>query len=122
MLQLQLLEEDPAVYAAMDRFVEAADWIVWQLCGAELRNACTAGYKGIYQDGSYPSADYLAALNPDFASFAGDKLSPAIAQLGARAGSLTAQAAAWTGLPEGIAVAPQSLGAYAGYLFITAVA
>ena len=23
-----------------------ADWIVWQLCGRETRNACTAGYKG----------------------------------------------------------------------------
>jgi L-ribulokinase len=109
---LQLLEEDPAVYAAMDRFVEAADWIVWQLCGVELRNACTAGYKGIYQDGSYPSGDYLAALNPDFASFAVDKLSPAIAQLGARAGSLTAQAAAWTGLSEGIAVAVGNVDAH----------
>jgi L-ribulokinase len=45
---LQLLEEDPEVYAAMDRWVEAADWIVWQLCGNYVRNACTAGYKGIY--------------------------------------------------------------------------
>ena len=31
---LQLLEEDPEVYAAIDHWVEAADWIVWQLCGA----------------------------------------------------------------------------------------
>src|SRR6202167_5238055 len=101
---LQLLEEDPAVYAAMDRFVEAADWIVWQLCGVELRNACTAGYKGIYQDGRYPDPAYLAALNPAFERFARDKLSPRIAQLGGRAGSLRAAAARWTGLPEGIAV------------------
>ena len=33
---LQLLEEDPELYAAMDRWIEAADWIVWQLCGTEL--------------------------------------------------------------------------------------
>jgi L-ribulokinase len=109
---LQILEEDPEVYAAMDRFVEAADWIVWQLCGVELRNACTAGYKGIYQDGRYPSAEYLAALNPAFARFAAEKLSPAIAQLGARAGSLSAQAAAWTGLPAGIAVAVGNVDAH----------
>jgi L-ribulokinase len=109
---LQILEEDPEVYAAMDRFVEAADWIVWQLCGVELRNACTAGYKGIYQDGRYPSADYLGALNPGFAGFAADKLSPAIAQLGARAGGLSAQAAAWTGLREGIAVAVGNVDAH----------
>jgi L-ribulokinase len=109
---LQLLEEDPATYAAMDRFVEAADWIVWRLCGVELRNACTAGYKGIYQDGHYPAPAYLAALNPAFERFALDKLSPRIAQLGARAGSLTAQAARWTGLPEGIAVAVGNVDAH----------
>ena len=34
-----------------------------------VRNACTAGYKGIHQDGAYPSRDFLAALNPGFASF-----------------------------------------------------
>ena len=109
---LQILEEDPGVYGAMDRFVEAADWIVWQLCGVELRNACTAGYKGIYQDDRYPSEDYLAALNPQFARFAAEKLSPTLAQLGARAGSLSAQAAAWTGLAEGIAVAVGNVDAH----------
>jgi L-ribulokinase len=109
---LQLLEEDPAAYAAMDRFVEAADWIVWQLCDVELRNACTAGYKGILQDSHYPSEDYLAALNPAFARFASEKLSPQIAQLGARAGSLSAQAAGWTGLREGIAVAVGNVDAH----------
>src|SRR4051812_40345951 len=30
---LQLLEEDPGVYAAMRRWVEASDWIVWRLTG-----------------------------------------------------------------------------------------
>jgi len=101
---LQVLEDDPEVYAAMDRWVEAADWIVWQLCGRYLRNACTAGYKGIYQDGAYPSADYLAALNPSFRDFVTDKLEHEIGQLGALAGGLSAEAAAWTGLPAGIAV------------------
>jgi L-ribulokinase len=109
---LQLLEEDAAVYDAMDRFVEAADWIVWQLCGVELRNACTAGYKGIYQDGHYPSEEYLAALNPRFARFPAEKLSARVAQLGARAGGLTAQAAAWTGLREGTAVAVGNVDAH----------
>jgi L-ribulokinase len=109
---LQILEEDAEVYAAMDRFVEAADWIVWQLCGNELRNACTAGYKGIFQDGAYPSEDYLAELHPAFADFPAQKLSPQIAQLGARAGSLTAEAAGWTGLREGIAVAVGNVDAH----------
>ena len=102
---LQLLDEDPEMYQRADRWIEAADWIIWQLCGTETRNACTAGYKGIYQDGAYPSREYLAALDPRFASFAQDKLAHPVSPLGARAGGLTAAAAALTGLPEGIAVA-----------------
>ncbi|MFP5369044.1 MAG: FGGY family carbohydrate kinase, partial [Actinomycetes bacterium] len=102
---LQLLEEDPELYARMDHWVEAADWIIWQLTGQYTRNACTAGYKGIYQDGQYPSRDFLAALNPDFAGFAEEKVEHTIGALGSSAGTLGAEAAAWTGLPEGIAVA-----------------
>ncbi len=109
---LQILEEDPDVYAAAERFIEAADWIVWQLCGVETRNACTAGYKELLQDGRYPSREYLAALNPGFAEFAESKLAHPISQLGDRAGPLTAEAAAWTGLPEGIAVAVGNVDAH----------
>jgi L-ribulokinase len=109
---LQLFEEDRELYDRMERWVEAADWIVWQLCGSYVRNACTAGYKGIHQDGAYPSPDFLAALAPGFESFVTDKLDQPIGQLGARAGGLTAEAAAWTGLPEGIAVAVGNVDAH----------
>ena len=109
---LQLLEEDPEVYERMDHWVEAADWIVWRLSGTYVRNACTAGYKAVRQDGEYPSEDYLAALNPDFAGFFRDKVEQPIGELGGLAGRLTAQAAAWTGLPEGIAVAVGNVDAH----------
>jgi L-ribulokinase len=109
---LQLLEEDPEMYQRADRWIEAADWIIWQLTGSETRNACTAGYKGIWQDGHYPSREFLAALNPDFAGFADDKLAHPISALGAKAGTLTAEAAGWTGLPEGIAVAVGNVDAH----------
>ncbi len=109
---LQILEEDPEVYERMDRFVEAADWIVWQLCGRETRNTCTAGYKGIFQDGGYPSEDYLRALDERFANFVSEKIGGPLDALGSRAGGLTAQAAQWTGLPEGIAVAVGNVDAH----------
>ena len=109
---LQLLEEDPELYAQMEHWVEAADWIVWQLTGNYVRNACSAGYKGILQDGAYPDKDFLAALNPDFASFVADKLEHPIGSLGSAAGTLTAQAAAWTGLPAGIAVSVGNVDAH----------
>jgi L-ribulokinase len=101
---LQVLEEDPEIYHRTERWLEAADWIVWRLCGTYVRNACTAGYKGQYQDGVYPSPAHLGALHPDFAGFVTDKLDQPIGQLGDSAGTLTAEAAAWTGLPEGITV------------------
>ena len=64
------------------------------------------------QDGQYPSRDYFAALNPDFSSFAEEKIQHTIGQLGERAGGLTAEAATWTGLPEGIAVAVGNVDAH----------
>ncbi|MDT4911007.1 MAG: L-ribulokinase [Pseudonocardiales bacterium] len=109
---LQLLEEDPDTYARTERWVEAADWIVWRLSGTYVRNACTAGYKAVLQDGSYPSEDYLASLNEGFRHFVRDKVEQPIGQLGAAAGRLTAEAAAWTGLPEGIAVAVGNVDAH----------
>ena len=109
---LQLFEEDQEIYDRMYKFVEAADWIIWQLCGKYVRNACTAGYKGNLQDGEYPSKEFFAALNPGFANFAVEKLDHEIGQLGAEAGKLTAEAAAWTGLREGITVAVGNVDAH----------
>jgi L-ribulokinase len=109
---LQLLDEDAELYRRADRWIEAADWIIWQLCGTETRNACTAGYKGIFQDGHYPSPDFLAALDPGFADFAEAKLAHPISPLGARAGRLTPAAAANLGLRDGIAVAVGNVDAH----------
>jgi L-ribulokinase len=110
---LQLLEEDEDTYRRTERWIEAADWIIWQLCGAETRNTCTAGYKGIYQDGAYPSFEYLSALHPGFGDFAQTRLAGVpLSPLGARAGALTAAGAALTGLPEGIAVAVGNVDAH----------
>ncbi len=109
---LQLLEEDRELYDRMDHFVEAADWIVWQLTGDYVKNACTNGYKAIYQDGAYPSDEFLSALNPDFAGFAREKIAHEIGELGDAAGTLGARAAEWTGLPEGIAVAVGNVDAH----------
>ena len=101
---LQLLEEDPEIYHRTDCWVEAADWIVWQLCGSYVRNACTAGFKAARQDGRYPSSDYLAAVNPAFANFVVDKVECTIGELAQSAGRLTPRAAAALGLPSGVTV------------------
>jgi L-ribulokinase len=109
---LQILQEAPEVYAAADRLIEAADWVIWQLTGVETRNACTAGYKAMVQDGDYPSRDYFAALDPRFADVVDTKMSRQFAPLGGCAGRLTEQAAAWTGLRPGTAVAVANVDAH----------
>ena len=109
---LEIFDEDPEVYRAIDHFVEAADWIVWQLCGTSVRHACSAGFKGIRQDGRYPSPEFLAEVRPGFAGFVTEKLEHPIGRLGDRAGALTTQAAQWTGLPQGIPVAVGNVDAH----------
>ncbi|MFN8376608.1 MAG: ribulokinase [Anaerolineae bacterium] len=109
---LQILEEAPEVYRAADRLIEAADWVIWQMTGVETRNTCTAGYKAMVQEGEYPRREYFAALHPDFADVVDSKMSREFATLGAKVGGLTAQAAAWTGLREGTAVAVANVDAH----------
>lgn len=109
---LQLLDEAPDIYRRTERWIEAADWIIWRLCGAETRNACTAGYKAIRQDGHYPSPEYLAALDERFTDLFTGKMEHPIAALGGRAGGLTAQAAEWTGLRAGTTVAVGNVDAH----------
>ncbi len=77
---LQILDEDPELYRAADRLIEATDWVVWRLTGVETRNSCTAGYKAIWSkaDG-FPAADYFADLDPRFAAVVDDKMSRDIA-------------------------------------------
>ena len=109
----QVLAEAPEVYAAADRFIEAANWVVWQLTGGETRNSCTAGYKEIWhkRDG-YPSEDFFAALDPRLTHFVDEKLSRDVLPLGSRAGGVTPEAAALTGLEPGTAVAVGNVDAH----------
>ncbi len=108
---LQMLNEDPDLYAATARFIEAGDWIVLQLCGEEKRNACAAGYKGMWDEG-YPSSDFWKAVEPKFETIVEEKLKSDIYPAGVRAGGLTAAMAQRLGLKEGTAVATGGIDAH----------
>lgn len=109
----QTLDEAPHIYAAADAFVEAADWIVWQLTDTQTRNACTAGYKALWHKRhGYPSPAFFKALDPRLENVVADKLSNAIHPLGAKAGTISARGAALTGLCEGTAVAVGNVDAH----------
>lgn len=102
----QILDEDEEIYNAMDRFIEAADWIIWQLCGKETRNSCTAGYKAMFNKKlGYPSDDFFKALDPRLEHVIDEKFSRDITPLGGCAGYVDEKAAALTGLKVGTAVA-----------------
>lgn len=109
----QILDEDPAVYTAADRLIEGADWVVWQLTGEEKRNSCTAGYKAIWSKREgFPPKEFFQALDPRLENIVEEKMSTDIYPLGARAGGLTEQAAGWTGLRPGTAVAIANVDAH----------
>lgn len=107
---LQMLEEDPEVYHRTERFVEAADWIV---CAWRQRNPerLHGGLQG-HPSGRSPSLPGLP-----------DRAQPGFRRLREQAGRSVATprrpgrrahrpGAAWTGLPEGIAVAVGNVDAH----------
>ncbi|MCX6080185.1 MAG: ribulokinase [Chloroflexi bacterium] len=110
---LQIANEAPEIYAAADRLLEAADWVIWQLTGVETRNSCTAGYKALWSKREgFPSKAYFAALNPLLENVIDEKMTRNISPIGDKAGGLTAQAAEWTGLKPGTAVAVANVDAH----------
>ena len=118
---LETLEKAPSVYAQASQIVDAVDWITWQLTGTLSYAAGDSGYKRMYQDGRYPSPEFLAALNPGFAGAFTDKMTAPVLPLGARVGGLSATAAAWTGLLEGTAVASGNIDAHVHAVSVNAV-
>jgi L-ribulokinase len=110
----QILRESPEVYDAADRIIEASDWIVWQLTGVETRNACAAGYKGLWsKKEGFPSSEFLKAVHPKMENIVDEKMSRDVRPIGEKAGELTAQAAEWTGLRAGTAVGIPIIDAHA---------
>ena len=117
---LQILDEAPEVYDAADRLIEAADWAIWRLTGVETRNSCTAGYKAIWSKAEgFPGEDYFAALDPRLAKIVDEKMSRDIDSIGEKAGELTPEAAAWTGLRPGTAVAVANVDAHVSVPAVT---
>jgi len=117
----QVAAESPTVARAAEQWVEAADWIVWQLTGVQTRNACCAGYKGLWDaERGWPTADFTAAVHPGLADLA-EKLGPVL-PIGQRAGTLTAAMATRLGLHPGIPVAVGIIDAHAALPACTATA
>jgi len=113
----QVLREAPEIYAAMDDWMEAGDWVIWQLTGERQRSHCAAGYKSFYRKGEgYPPKAYFAALDARLEHAAEEKLSAPVIPAVSRAGALTQEMAVRLGLCPGIAVAAAMVDAHAGVI------
>lgn len=111
---LQILREKEDIYNRTFRFIEAGDWIVWQLTGKETHSVCTTGFKAIWcEENGYPDREFLKKLDPRLENIVGDKLSPDISKLSVTAGYITEEIAEKTGLHAGTPVAPAFIDAHA---------
>jgi len=115
---LETLKHAPAVYAAADRFIEAGDWIVWQMTGQEKRALSAAGFKAMRVCGEnsdqFPSPEFFAAFDPCLRDVVESKLQSDFLPPGTSAGGLGAEMAKRLGLRAGIPVAIGNIDAHAG--------
>lgn len=131
---LETVNHAPEVYEATERFLEAGDWIVWQLCGQERRCLSAAGFKAMWvyprpsdslspSEGeragvtgeslyTYPGNEFFFSLNPTLANVVDEKLSSELLPLGAKAGGLTRAWAKRLGLREGTPIATGNIDAH----------
>ena len=109
----QVLDESPELYERADVFVEAGDWLVWQMTGCLSRNACMAGHKALWHKGNgYPSREFLRSLDPRLENFAEEKLRGDVVPVGQKAGGISEKGAALTGLLPGTPVAVSTADAH----------
>ena len=110
---LETLRHAPEVFHATHRFTEAADWLSRLLTGQETHATSFAGYKGLWQDGLYPTDSFLTTLDPALRGVVGSKICPTVDPVGGIAGWLDAYGASLTGLPVGTPVALPIIDAHA---------
>ncbi len=119
---LETAEKSPEVYEAADFFLDAGDFIVWQLTGKQSRSYPFAAYKAMYnREFGFPKKEFFAALDKRIENVVEEKLVPDLLDIGSRAGTLTEEMAKKTGLLAGTPVASAILDAHAAAPSVGAV-
>ncbi|MBR6514176.1 MAG: ribulokinase [Clostridia bacterium] len=109
-----ILDNSPDVYKSAEYFIEAADWIVWQLTGIQARSSCTCGYKAMWHHSEgYPQSSFFEMLDPKFSDLLSNKLNAPILPLGTKVGRLTEYWADKLGLSTDTAVAVGNIDGHA---------
>lgn len=123
---LEVVERSPQAAREAEVWLEAGDWLVWQLIGAPAaggcigaevlpRSTCQAGYKGLWsaRDG-WPSRAFLEAVDSGLVEVLERKLPGRLVAPGQPAGELCEAMAARLGLRAGIPVSAAVIDAHAG--------
>lgn len=117
---LQCARSAPDVATKTHSWIELQDLVPAVLANQTdpktiARGQCAAGHKGLYGDawGGWPSQDVITSLNSELGRWH-SSLPATTSVAGQQAGSLCAQWASKTGLPEGIPISVGCLDAHAG--------
>ncbi len=105
---LELAGESPELWEQTARFIEAGDWLVWQLSGQEVRSTTQAGYKAHFRHGQ---------IHEQVVRSMGERFGQrALGVPGTSAGRLSAEWQIRTGLPNRPQVAVSAIDAHAASL------
>ncbi len=112
---LEILHDDPQIYERASVFMEAGDWLTWNLTGKLKRSGNMAAYKAWWTpEEGYVPQQVLEALDGRLKDLIPCKLRGEICPAGGCIGTLTEEWAARLSLRSGIAVGAGIIDAHAG--------
>ena len=112
---LEILHDDPEIYERAYVFLEAGDWLTWNLTGELRRSGNMAAYKAMWSpEEGYVPQEVLDALDPRLYDLVSEKLRGEICPAGSCIGRLTDEWADRLGLKSGIAVGVSIIDSHAG--------
>jgi L-ribulokinase len=118
----QILREAPEVYEATDLFIEACDWLTYQLTGNISRSSNTCGYKAFWShETGYPDSAFFRKVDPRLEGILVTKMRGTVMSIGEKAGELTNTMAKRLGLLPGTAVTVGIIDAHASVPAVGAV-
>ncbi len=103
---LETAKKAPEVYRDADMFLEAGDWLSYQITGNKKHSLPFTAYKSLWNENNgYPSNEYFKNLHPSLDGVIGTKISESISKVGEKFGLLNEYGSKLTGLPIGLPVA-----------------
>ncbi|MDD7384671.1 MAG: ribulokinase [Actinomycetaceae bacterium] len=109
---IETYEEAPSLFDQVGAVTDLLDWITWQLTGQRFAAEGSRGFKSMFQDGSFPSPEYLNEVSPGFGDRYMKLVDAPVAHLGSSVGHLRASMARMMGLPADVVVAAGNIDAH----------